>query len=102
RSRIRISPVQAITATRFARRIERSSSSLSEKGQSRYNLLALLRRLFARRRKYLHRQLERPLLLRVERANTHDLARDLLPFTADYREDYRILPGLARRWMLDC
>ena len=49
------------------------------------NCLAFFRRLFARWREDLNRQLERPLLLRIQRANAHDLPRDLLAFSAEYR-----------------
>src|SRR5437762_10326723 len=58
-------------------------------------------RFLATRRKYFHRQFERPLLLRVQRAHAHDLTRHLLPAIAEYRQDYRILPRLARARMLD-
>src|SRR3982751_2599722 len=63
--------------------------------------LLLFRCLFARRSKYLDRQSERSLLVRVQRPDAYDLSRNLLTFAAEYREHYRILPGLAGRWVLD-
>jgi hypothetical protein len=39
----------------------------------------------ARRRKYFYRQLERPLLLRIQRAHAHDLPRHFLTVLAEYR-----------------
>src|SRR4029078_670192 len=50
---------------------------------------------------YLHRKLERPLLLGVQRTDAHHLLRDLLTFSAEYREHDRILPRLAGGRMLD-
>src|SRR5687767_15736447 len=75
--------------------------AFDEESSSVARLLALLRGLFAGWRKYLNRQSERPLFVRVQRADTNHLARYLLAAVAEYRQHYRILPGLAGGWMLN-
>src|SRR3982751_2246447 len=51
--------------------------------------------------KNLHRQLERPLLLRIQDAHAHHLARHFLATLAEYRQHDRVLPRLAGRRLPD-
>src|SRR3982750_3488389 len=51
--------------------------------------------------KNLHRELERPLLLRIQDAHAHHLARHFLATLAEYRQPDRVLPRLAGRRLPD-